>query len=166
MNGPTDITSLFQTTFAPVLMISGIGLFTLIVQTRYGRVVDRIRIINAERLGLLKAIAIRQISDVEITWNENRLEDLEEQMTILLKRGKLLKDALQFMFVAVFTSIFASLLMFIQYFFQIQTGLLVVIFFTVGMILIFMGSISTLREIATSYDAAVMDTKTIVAKSD
>ena len=161
MNGSADIVGLFQTTFVPVLMISGIGLFTLIIQTRYGRIVDRIRAINAERLELLKAIAIKEISETEIVWNQNRLDRLEEQMSILVKRGKLLKNALQFMFVSVFTSIISSLLLFIQYILGMLMTLPIIISFTIGMVLIFMGSINTLREVATSYDAVVLDTQTI-----
>ena len=161
MNGSVDIVGMFQTTFVPVLMISGIGLFTLIIQTRYGRIVDRIRAINAERLALMKEIAMKKISETEIVWNENRLEDLEQQMMILVKRGKLLKNALQFMFVSVFTSIISSLLLFIQYMVGMSMTLPVIIFFTASMVLIFMGSINTLREVATSYDAVVLDTETI-----
>jgi hypothetical protein len=161
MNGSTDIVNLFQTTFIPVLMISGIGLFTLIIQTRYGRIVDSIRTINGERLGLLKEIMMKKISETEIVWNQNRLEDLEQQMSILLKRGKLLKYALQFMFVSVFTSVISSLLLFIQYFVGVLMTLPIIIFFTLSMVLIFMGCINTLREVGTSYDAVILDTKTI-----
>jgi hypothetical protein len=161
MNGSTDIVNLFQTTFIPVLMISGIGLFTLIIQTRYGRIVDSIRTINGERLGLLKEIMMKKISETEIVWNQNRLEDLEQQMSILLKRGKLLKYALQFMFVSVFTSVISSLLLFIQYFVGALMTLPIIIFFTLSMVLIFMGCINTLREVGTSYDAVILDTKTI-----
>jgi hypothetical protein len=161
MNESTDLLSLLQTTFVPVLMISGIGLFTLIVQTRYGRVVDRIRAINVERLELMKAMAMKKISDTDMVWNENRMEDLEGQMSILLKRGKLLKNALQFMFVSVFTSIISSLLLFIQSMVGTSMTLPIIAFFTAGMILIFLGSVNTLREVATSYDAVVLDTKTV-----
>jgi len=165
MNGSTDVVGLFQTTFIPVLMISGIGLFTLIIQTRYGRIVDGIRAINAERLGLVKEIMMKKISETEIVWNENRLEDLEQQMSILLRRGKLLKYALQFMFVSVFTSVISSLLLFIQYVLGTLMTLPIIFFFTLGMVLIFMGSINTLREVGTSYDAVVLDTKTIEPRS-
>jgi len=37
----------------------------------------------------------------------------------------------------------------------------IIAFFTAGMVLIFMGSVNTLREVATSYDAVVIDTKTV-----
>ena len=48
-----DVIGLFQSVLVPVLMISGIGLFILLIQTRYGRIVDRIRSINYERLELI-----------------------------------------------------------------------------------------------------------------
>ncbi len=48
------LTKLFQTALVPVVMFSGNRLFLLIVQTRYGRIIDRIRITNNERLELIK----------------------------------------------------------------------------------------------------------------
>jgi Na+/melibiose symporter-like transporter len=133
----------------------------MIIQTRYARVVDRIRIINAERLELVKALAMNDISDIETVWNENRMEDLESQISILLRRGKLLKNALQFMFLSVFTSIISSLLLFIQYMVGTSMTLPIIALFSVGMVLIFMGSICTLKEMGKSFAAAVLDTKTL-----
>jgi hypothetical protein len=133
----------------------------MIIQTRYARVVDRIRIINAERLELVKALAMNDISDIETVWNENRMEDLESQISILLRRGKLLKNALQFMFLSVFTSIISSPLLFIQYMVGTSMTLPIIALFSVGMVLIFMGSICTLKEMGKSFAAAVLDTKTL-----
>ena len=165
MNGnDLDIISLFQTVFVPVLMISGIGLFTLVVQTRYGRVVDRIRAINKERLQLIKSSMAGSISNFEKKWNDFRLYDLEKQMQILVRRGKLLKDSLQFMFISIFISVLSSLLIFVEQIIGIPLNSIVLLCFTFGMLLIFMSCFYILKEVGGSYNAVLLDIHTHVPK--
>jgi len=157
-----DVISLFQSVLVPILMISGIGLFILLIQTRYGRIVDRIRSINYERLELIKSSIIRKISKAEKTWNNYRLQALQEQMFTLVKRGKLLKYALQFMFISIFTSIFSSLLLFIEQIAKISMSSLILILFSIGMIMLLMACINVIREVAGSYKAVIFDIDTHV----
>ena len=157
-----DVISLFQSVLVPILMISGIGLFILLIQTRYGRIVDRIRSINYERLELIKSSIIRKISKAEKTWNNYRLQALQEQMSTLVKRGKLLKYALQFMFISIFTSIFSSLLLFIEQIAKISMSSLILILFSIGMIMLLMACINVIREVAGSYKAVIFDIDTHV----
>ncbi|MCW4033568.1 MAG: DUF2721 domain-containing protein [Candidatus Bathyarchaeota archaeon] len=157
-----DVIGLFQSVLVPVIMISGIGLFILIIQTRYGRIVDRIRSINYERLELIKSSIIRKISKTEKIWNNYRLQALQEQMSILVKRGKLLKYALQFMFISIFTSIFSSLLLFIEQITKIPMSSLILILFSIGMIMLLMACINVIREVTSSYKAVIFDIDTHV----
>ena len=112
--GSIDIVTLFQRVLVPVLMISGIGLFILVIQTRYGRIVDRIRILNSERLELIKKEILKKVSKIEKIWNDYRLKGIQEQVTVLIIRGKLLKDALKYMFISIFTAIISSLLLLVE----------------------------------------------------
>ncbi len=159
-----DIISLFQTVLVPVLMISGIGLFILIIQTRYGRVVDRIRAINNERLELIKESITRRITKSERIWVEYRLQDLQKQVTILVERGKLLKDSLRFTFISIFSFIISSLLLFFEQITQIPLSSVVLICFTFGMILLFLTCINIIKEVTSSYKAVMYDIDTHVPK--
>jgi len=145
-------------------MISGIGLFILIIQTRYGRVVDRIRAINNERLELIKEAIIKKISKKEKIWNNYRLHDLQQQMSILVKRGKLLKDSLKFMFISILTFIISSLLLFIEQITKVPLSVIVLLLFAFGMIMLFLGGVNTIKEVTSSYNAVLFDIDTHVPK--
>ena len=159
-----DITQLFQTALVPIVMFSGIGLFLLIVQTRYGRIVDRIRIINNERLGLIKDDIFKEVTKIEKKWNTYRLQGLQQQVSILILRGKLLKNALQLMFLAIFTSILSSTLLFIEQIAGISVSTIVVLLFATGMIMLFIACLYILREVTQSYSAVMYDIDTHVPK--
>ncbi|MEM2106344.1 MAG: DUF2721 domain-containing protein, partial [Candidatus Bathyarchaeia archaeon] len=159
-----DIIHLFQTVLVPVLMISGIGIFILIIQTRYGRVVDRIRAINNERLKMIRMELTGDLSDVEKKWNYHRLQDLQRQLPILVKRGKMLRDSLRFMFLSIFTFIISSFLIFIEQITKIQTSFAVLTIFTFGMFMVFMACINAIREVSGSFHAVLYDIHTHVPK--
>lgn len=162
--GQVNIIQLFQTVLVPVLMISGIGLFILIIQTRYGRVVDRIRTINNERLELIKRGLLKKISNKEKIWNDYRIQDLQVQIPVLVKRGKLLKDSLRYMFISIFTFIISSLLLFIEQIFQLSLSTSVLVCFSFGMVLLFLTCINVIKEVTTSYKAVMYDIDTHVPR--
>lgn len=152
-----DMVSMFQRVLVPVLMISGIGLFILVTQTRYGRVVDRIRRINCERRNLVKEILIKRISKSEKIWNENRLRCLKEQISILVGRGQLLKNSLKFMFIVIFTSITSSLLLLIEQLIKTKLSLAIMGLFLFGMVMLFVACINVIKDIGKSYNAVIFD---------
>lgn len=158
------IIELFQTALVPILMFSGIGLFILIIQIRYGRVVDIIRTLNNERLELIKKDIMSNISKIEKKWNDYRLQDLQKQVSILVKRGKLLKNALQFMFLAIFTSILSSSLLFITQLIGMSLATVIVLIFAFGMVLVFIGCLFVIKEVTSSYSAVMFDIDTHVPR--
>ncbi len=159
---PLDVVKLLQTVLVPVLAISGLGLFILVVQTRYGSIISRIRVLNNERLDLIKKALMKEQSEFERTWNDNRLKDIQEQMIILIKRGRLLKNSLEFIFIAVFTFIISSLLLLTEQIAKIPVSLLVLTFFTLGLVMLFMTCVNLVREVRSSYNAVMLDIATNV----
>ncbi len=157
-----DVVKLLQTVLVPVLAISGLGLFILVVQTRYGSIISRIRVLNNERLDLIKKALMKEQSEFEKTWNDNRLKDIQEQMIILVKRGRLLKNSLEFIFIAVFTFIISSLLLLTEQIARIPVSLLVLTFFTLGLVMLFMTCVNLVREVRSSYNAVMLDIATNV----
>ena len=152
-----EIVNMFQRVLVPVLMISAIGLFILVTQTRYGRIVDRIRKINYERRTMIKKALIERITRPEKIWNEKRLQCLQEQISILVRRGKLLKDSLKFLFIVIFTSITSSLLLFIEQIIRTKLSIAVLTLFVFGMIMLFMACVNVIKEVAKSYNAVIFD---------
>jgi hypothetical protein len=150
---------LFQTVLVPVLLINGVGLFLLVLQTRYGRIVDRMRTLNHERRNIVKSKILSR-SEIEKTWDQNRLSDIDEQMKILVRRGKLLKDALKYMFIAIFASIIASFLLFIEMLTTVKLTLVVLFLLLFVMIMLFVAGVNGIREVTSSYTAVMFDIDT------
>lgn len=159
-----DAITLFQRVLVPVLMISGIGVFILVVQTRYGRIVDRIRSLNSERLELIKCEIMKKISKIEKIWNDYRLKTIEEQMIVLIERGEFLKNALKFMVISIFTAIISSLLLLIEQIAAMSLSVFVLVLFSLGMLMLFLACINVIREVTSSYKAVIYELDSHVPK--
>ncbi len=154
---PIDIVSLLQAALVPLLTVSGIGLFLFVVQTRYGRVVDRIRYISAERRELAKADYFGRLSKTEKAWNEKRIGNLSRQTGILARRGRLLRDSLRFMFVAVLTFIASAFLIFVQQITGVPLSIVILVIFSSGMVMLLLATVNVIKEVADSYSALAFD---------
>ena len=75
---PADLLKIIQAAIAPVVLISGVGLLLLTLSARLGRIVDRTRIVAAERR----------------TANDANREMLNTQLAVLRKRARLIRFAL------------------------------------------------------------------------
>lgn len=162
MSEAIDTVKLFQTVLVPVVAIGGVGLFVLVVQTRYLSLTTRMRALNGERLGLIRNAILKEMTEVERNWDKDRLKAIEEQLCILKKRGKLLKDALQYIFVAVFTFILSSLLIFVEQITKVRVSLLILIIFAFGLAMLFLTFVNMVREVRSSYRAVMLDIATRV----
>ncbi len=160
MSDQIDIVRLLQTVLAPLLGISGLGLFMLVIQTRYASAINRIRALNSERLELVKEALTRSVSENETSWNKNRSEDIRNQISILVKRGKMLRDALEFIVVSVLAFITSSLLLFIDQVTRVSLSLEILVIFAFGMIMLFLSCVNIIREIRSSYNAVLLDIAT------
>jgi hypothetical protein len=75
---PADLLKIIQAAIAPVVLISGVGLLLLTLSARLGRIVDRTRIVAAERR----------------TAGDAGREMLNTQLAVLRKRARLIRFAL------------------------------------------------------------------------
>jgi hypothetical protein len=75
---PIDVLRIIQAAVAPVVLISGVGLLLLTLSARLGRIVDRTRIVAAER---------RTATPSQRDW-------LDTQLSILERRARLIRLAL------------------------------------------------------------------------
>lgn len=75
---PADLLKIIQAAIAPVVLISGVGLLLLTLSARLGRIVDRTRIVAAERR----------------TSGDAGREMLNTQLAVLRKRARLIRFAL------------------------------------------------------------------------
>ena len=151
------IAQLLQTTVTPIIAISGLGLFILVVQTRWVAITDIIRALNRERLGLSRDLAAERLSGAEGTWAEARMANLQEQISILERRGALVRDALSYIFIAILLFVVASLVMLISQTFDVNLSSVVLLLFVLGLLMVFLTCTNLVREVRTSYEAVEIE---------
>jgi hypothetical protein len=156
----SELMNTLQATLGSVVMISSSALICLIIQTRYGRVVDRIRHLLSERRNLQQEAVKEQSTTADTDFIMDRLRNIDAQIELLLRRGLKLKRALFLAFSAVFSFIFTSFLTLIGT--ATGTGIivpLVALTFFLGMFFLLLGAVTTVNEIANSYDAVTKEVR-------
>ena len=148
--------SLIQATIAPDVMISGCALLCLVVQTRYGRVVDRIRLFNQEHFDLRKDKASSKFGEEY----QRRIDEIEVEVAMLMRRGNFLRLSLFALFSSILSFIVTSFLIFSAYLLN-ALGLysIAIIFFSLGLLFLIGGVVYAIREVAVSYTAVVHEIK-------
>jgi uncharacterized membrane protein len=157
----SELMNLLQATIGSVVMISSSALICLIIQTRYGRVVDRIRQLIYEQRRLQQSDSHKQsLSGANRGLAQERLNNIDAQIGLLLNRGSKLKQALFFTFSAVFAFIFSSFLILVGSMLgPAMTIPFVALIFFFGMLFLLLGAVTTVNEIANSYDAVTKEVK-------
>jgi len=150
------VIQLIEATIVPAVLISGCGLLCLVIQNRYGRVIDRIRIFNREHFELKRS---KSSSKYGADY-EKRIEEIRVQVDMLMKRGNYLKMSLFSLFSGILSFILTSFLLFSAYLLEVsEIYPIVIITFSVGLLLIIVGVLYAIREVAVSYAAVVHEIK-------
>jgi len=143
---------LIQATIVPAVLISGCGLLCLVIQSRYGRVIDRIRIFNREHFELKRS---KSSSKYGADY-EKRIEEIKVQVGMLAKRGNYLKMSLFSLFSGILSFILTSFLMFSAYLLAVsEVYPIAIATFSIGLLLIIVGILYAVREVTVSYAAVV-----------
>ena len=100
----TELIPVLQIAIGPVMLISGVGLVLLSMTNRFGRVIDRSRIVARE-----------------VRTQQEPARDLA-QLRILLRRGRLLRTAILLAVVSVLSAALLIILLFVFAFFMIEAA--------------------------------------------
>ena len=136
---------LIQASLVPVVLISGACLLALGIQERYGRVIDRIRIFDKEIYASQKM-------------NKDWLESIESQMRILIKRGKMLRNAMFWILLCVMLIVFSTVLLTFNLLFNFPEDAVTAIFIF-SLLSLFIGTLFAVIEIFVSYRAVIAESK-------
>ena len=137
--------NIIESVLTAMFLISGVGLLLLMLQNRYGRVIDRIREFNSEVVRLKN----------EGSKGKARYKSLKTQLCILFRRGKLLRNTMSMLYLAIFFTVCASLLTFVAFFLDDgHLGIILVLTpFSLSLLCILGGLTLAMTEIFLSYDA-------------
>jgi hypothetical protein len=141
----TPIVQLIQGMLAPGLMISACGLLMLGMNNKYSLVVNRIRLLNEEKRKIFHQETIDEI-------DSNRLSNIELQISHLIERISLVRNAVFSYSLAVALFIVSSVLIGVTIS-QRTPGFdwLIVGFFYAGMFAVFLGIVFAAIEVWKGY---------------
>lgn len=119
----TDLIGTLQLSIGPVILISGVGLILLSMTNRFGRVVDRTRLLSQEVQHVTGAHRVRIFSELRI----------------MMTRAKLLRACMALASISVLLASLLIISLFLGALFQWEVVTLVVAFFIVCMLSLILG---------------------------
>jgi hypothetical protein len=137
------VIQVIQLILAPGVMINACGLLLLGISNKFTSVLNRIRILNEEKRKLFLNATEREFYPIE----NQRIESIARQVTDLLSRAQLIRDAVFCYLLAVGLFVATSLCIWIDYFAPaLQLRFLILGAFLLGMITVFVGVIFGVRD--------------------
>jgi hypothetical protein len=152
----SSIVEIIQLMLAPGIMISACGLLLLGMNNKYSLVVNRIRLLNEERRK-----TISKVDDKDFKYYENlRLESISNQITRLVYRVKLVRNAVLSYTVAVALFVLTSLFIGFGFLFDLtKLNSIITILFLLGMISVLVGVIYAAYETYKGYEIVNFEVK-------
>ncbi|MFA5771308.1 MAG: DUF2721 domain-containing protein [Thermoplasmata archaeon] len=143
---PIDV----QLVLAPIILVSAAGLLGLLLQNRYGRIIDRIRFFEVER----RALTGGELNEKQ----KRRMEIIEQQLKILLKRGRYIKNSLFYILLSALLVVLFSFTALISSAIGNDVGQYVSFaLFGISLLAVFAGVLYAILEIQISYKAVLID---------
>jgi len=149
---PSYAVQVIQTTLAPAVMISSSALLLLGFQNKFSALFDRFRTLNEEKRDLKKK---PRRDDFE----EERLHNLEEQLTRLMRRATHVKNAILSTYLAMISFLATSFFLFWSTYARYNFNYITLTFFGAGLILIVSAAISIIVEVTISYHILTIEKK-------
>jgi Na+/melibiose symporter-like transporter len=133
----TNFTKFLQACITPVALISGVGLLLLTITHRIGRVVDRIRNL------------VRELDTPDV----KREEVKKDQILILLKRAKLLKNSIAWLLIGMISSCLIIPLLFFMNLFGTDLKLIGHLLFVVSILSMLISFFYFFKDVLQSLNA-------------
>lgn len=140
-----EIVEILQAGLVPIVILSSAGLISLSLQQRYGRVIDRIRYFHGK------------IDD------EKWKNVVEEQLDILILRGRLLRNAMFSIMLCILFALITTLTLSLQIIYRINSIATILLFF-LSLSFLLIAVLFAIAEIFISYKAVLKEDEKIRSK--
>ena len=153
----TSIVEIIQLMLAPGIMISACGLLLLGMNNKYSLVVNRIRLLNEER----RKIIHKTVDDKDFDYQQTqRVESISMQITKLVYRVGLVRNAVLAYTTAVALFVLTSLLIGFGFLFDLtRLNSFITFLFLLGMISVLCGVIFAAYETYKGYEIVNFEVK-------
>ncbi len=135
-----------QSAISPIVLISGVGLLLLSFTNRLGRVIDRARFL---------------VKEME---NENQKEIIPFQISILYKRGRILRAAITSIVITILVASLLILLLLLGFLTDWNMKLLFLSFFIIAIITLIISVILFLTDVTLSLKALKLQVKGFIKR--
>lgn len=147
---PTNsVVQILTASIAPVIVISGIGLLLLSITNRYGRAIDRARLL------------MRELQNTDPS--SAHVRHLEEQLRHTHQRARLLRGSMVYSSVSIFFVTLTILSLFAQQVFRLPLDILALTFFALCMACLVISIAYSIRDITVSLAALEMELSSVQA---
>jgi hypothetical protein len=136
-----ELIPVLQVAIGPVILISGVGLLLLTLTNRYGRTIDRSRLLVGE---------LRECSE------EDR-HRLQGQVEILYRRARLIRLSILFAGVSVLLASVLIIVLFLTALWKLEVGLLISLLFIACMVALSGSLVAFIRDINVSLGALKLE---------
>ncbi len=143
----TSVVQILTASIAPVIVISGIGLLLLSITNRYGRAIDRARLIMRE-------LQSRDVSNADV-------RHLEEQLRHTHQRARLLRGSMIYGSLSIFFVSLMILSLFAEQVFQLHTDYLALPFFAACLVSLVVSIYFSIRDITLSLTALELEMSSV-----
>lgn len=140
-----EIVEILQAGLVPIVILSSAGLISLSLQQRYGRVIDRIRYFH------------EKVDD------EKWKKVVEEQLDILILRGRLLRNAMFSIMLCILFALLTTLALSFQIIYKINSIATILLFF-LSLLFLLIAVLFAIAEIFISYKAVLKEDEKIRSK--
>jgi len=145
----TSVVQILTASIAPVIVISGIGLLLLSITNRYGRAIDRARLLMRElESGDADSAEVRQ---------------LEQQLKHTHQRARLLRSSMTYSSVSIFFVTLTIFALFVDQVLQLHLDFVAVPFFALCLISLAISIYYSIRDISVSLAALEMELASVNA---
>ncbi len=139
----SSVVQILTASIAPVIVISGIGLLLLSITNRYGRAIDRARLLMRELQNTDAGSAV--------------VRHLEEQLRHTHQRARLLRGSMVYSSVSIFFVTLTILSLFAEQVFQLHLDLVALPVFAISLISLVISIAYSIRDITVSLAALEME---------
>jgi len=147
-----SVIQIIQLILAPAVMINACGLLLLATSNKYSSVLNRIRLLNDEKRKLIKKAGEKNFEETQ------RLESLARQIDQLMRRAKLVRDAVMCYTGAIALFILTSLLIGFSFLIRgFQSDSAIMIAFLAGMVTILAGVVFSFLDAKRGYEIVQFD---------
>lgn len=133
-----ELVPILQLAIGPVILISGVGLLLLTLTNRFGRMIDRVRLLTRERAGQTDPVARAK---------------LDAQIAILERRAGLLRLSISLGATTVLLVPVLILVLFLSSLLRLELGALVIVIFCVSQVTLFGAMLTFIQDMNLSLKA-------------